>query len=523
KEHFKCLSCEKIFANKHFLDSHMKIHSKEKPYHCEICDYKCKWSSNLKVHKKRLHSEQKILQEDQPMNNLNCEDSNTQKIIVCNFCEYSTKSVSNLKKHVEDTHPISGQTEYVRTESFFYCDFCEYKSKLSANLDRHTLRHHKDKYNESSKKVKRLKIVLYKKTEEKNSENIKTSLPKMKVLGTNQSQQKSFAKLYTCKCCFYKSIYKSSLTKHMSTYHSKENLDSSKDVSRKYFQKVRPIMKKKYETSKNGSNKESKHNKQFCCNYCDYTSKWKAKDVHKHMITIHGKDGIVMVRNSTKIIKKIKKKSKEIDKEADSKPNKQFGCSYCEYSSKWCVRDVHNHMKKHHGKLGVVVDKSGNEIIKKNEKKTEEVDNEGADSKPNKQYFCSYCEYSSKWYARDVRNHMSKHHGKVGVIIVKSGTQIIKKIKKKTEDIDKEGTQIIKKIKKKTEEIDKEGSDCKPNKQYCCSYCEYSSKWGAKDVHSHMRNNHGKVGIVILKRGKEIIKKIEKKNEEIDEDEASEH
>lgn len=52
---FVCTVCEKAFIEKEKLKMHMNVHTGEKPYKCNMCDFRCAFSGNLSKHK-RTHT-----------------------------------------------------------------------------------------------------------------------------------------------------------------------------------------------------------------------------------------------------------------------------------------------------------------------------------------------------------------------------------------------------------------------------------------------------------------------------------
>lgn len=75
---FICKLCQKDFPTLSRLKIHERVHTGERPYRCNDCDYRCKNSSHLKVHQ-RVHSDNRPYK--------------------CPDCEYCCKTTSNLKKH----------------------------------------------------------------------------------------------------------------------------------------------------------------------------------------------------------------------------------------------------------------------------------------------------------------------------------------------------------------------------------------------------------------------------------------
>ncbi|KAJ8706665.1 hypothetical protein PYW07_012743 [Mythimna separata] len=56
KNNYVCPHCHKKFDNSSNWSSHVKLHSTEEPYHCDLCDYKCKVKKYLTRHVKKTHT-----------------------------------------------------------------------------------------------------------------------------------------------------------------------------------------------------------------------------------------------------------------------------------------------------------------------------------------------------------------------------------------------------------------------------------------------------------------------------------
>ncbi len=58
EKNFPCSECEKIFATAQNLKLHFRVHSGEKPYHCNYCSYSCSIKGNLDKHVRQVHKKE---------------------------------------------------------------------------------------------------------------------------------------------------------------------------------------------------------------------------------------------------------------------------------------------------------------------------------------------------------------------------------------------------------------------------------------------------------------------------------
>ncbi|XP_062397043.1 zinc finger protein 64 [Sardina pilchardus] len=102
----KCKYCAYAAADSSSLKKHLRIHYDERPFKCQICPYASRNSSQLTVHL-RSHTG------DCPFQ--------------CNQCNAKFKINSDLKRHIR-VH--SGEKPYK-------CDFCDYRCAMKGNLKSH--------------------------------------------------------------------------------------------------------------------------------------------------------------------------------------------------------------------------------------------------------------------------------------------------------------------------------------------------------------------------------------------------
>lgn len=114
---FQCSVCAKRLASNKLLKLHMTQHTGEKPFGCDLCEYRAITQSIVNQHKMRMH-----------------EGSMPHKVLpkhVCEICGKSFKVRSNLKEHMQ-SHSDA------RT---FLCGFCGKALKNRQCLNRHLFTH----------------------------------------------------------------------------------------------------------------------------------------------------------------------------------------------------------------------------------------------------------------------------------------------------------------------------------------------------------------------------------------------
>ncbi|XP_042347928.1 zinc finger protein 64 [Plectropomus leopardus] len=135
----KCKHCPYAAADSSSLKKHLRIHYDERPFKCQICPYASRNSSQLTVHL-RSHTG------DAPFQCQQCDAKfkinsdlkrhirihSGEKPYKCDFCEYRCAMKGNLKSHIQIKHG---------TENSFHCVHCDFQCASKNALRQHSREH----------------------------------------------------------------------------------------------------------------------------------------------------------------------------------------------------------------------------------------------------------------------------------------------------------------------------------------------------------------------------------------------
>jgi len=176
KKPFHCSQCDKGFAQKIHLETHLKnVHLKDKPFKCGTCNYSCANKGMLDKHIRIVHNKER------PFKCQVCGSSFGQKVHMdahinavhiqnrpfkCDACVYCATTKGLLDKHYRTVHqkvkPFAcdicqsrfGQKAHLskhivtvhKKEKPYKCEDCDYQGSTKTNLNKHVaLVHHKEK------------------------------------------------------------------------------------------------------------------------------------------------------------------------------------------------------------------------------------------------------------------------------------------------------------------------------------------------------------------------------------------
>uniref|UniRef100_A0A8C4R0R6 C2H2-type domain-containing protein n=1 Tax=Eptatretus burgeri TaxID=7764 RepID=A0A8C4R0R6_EPTBU len=224
-----CQHCGKGFRHPSELRKHVRSHSGERPYACDLCTYRSAQAYNLQMHIRARHRHQPNFR--------------------CTVCGVAFSCLSELRRHVV----LHG------AEREYHCPHCTHRSSNSSDLKRHIVSIHTRNF------PHRCQVC---------DKGFHRPSELTKHMGTHRGRRS-----HNCRHCDFHSTDPFALSRHVLSSHTHELPHQCRRCKKSF--KLQTELKKhmKYHSGK----------KVYQCEFCDYHT-MDASGYKRHVISMHTKD-----------------------------------------------------------------------------------------------------------------------------------------------------------------------------------------------------------------------------------------
>ena len=206
-----CPECGKLFRDKHYYKHYHTVHSKQ-TFHCDLCDFKCKYKTALANHKLRKHAPRDLacgecdaVFSSEYSRMTHRKTTHSAVLYYCQFCAHKTSVKSSLELHVKSRHTITAN---------FVCSFCPFETTDSVEIENHRATHHP--LDEKMKRATRPRVP-------RKVNNYDCKVCGYKLNSKNSRLIHMRAKHgdlhFTCEECDYKTTNPGTLKRHVDNIH----------------------------------------------------------------------------------------------------------------------------------------------------------------------------------------------------------------------------------------------------------------------------------------------------------------